>query len=218
MRKKDELAIEKIMETAKSEFLEKGFEGASMRSIAERSGYTTGMLYGRFADKSDLFREIVGKPADKLYSFYVGVQNEFAGLEPGVQYTEMHGYVDGKVDGMLDIVYGNLDEFKLIVCKSKGSEYEHFIDKLIEVETENTVRFIDELNAAGLKVNDVRADLSHMLATALFNGMFEVVAHDLTKEEARTFVKQLQYFFNAGWDKILGLPSDWKPGEPYVRK
>lgn len=50
MRKKDDLAIDKIMECAKTEFLEKGFEGASMRKVAENAGYTTGMLYGRFAE------------------------------------------------------------------------------------------------------------------------------------------------------------------------
>lgn len=37
MRKKDDLAIDKIMECAKTEFLEKGFEGASMRKVAENA-------------------------------------------------------------------------------------------------------------------------------------------------------------------------------------
>ena len=210
MRRKDERAIDRIIECAKREFLEKGFEGASMRVIAENAGYTTGMLYGRFADKGELFKEIVGNAAEGLYSYYTGVQNAFADLSPEKQYREMHEYVDGKIDGMLDIVYGNFDEFKLIVCKSKGSEYERFIDRLIEVETENTGRFISELNAAGIKIRDVRVDMAHMLATAMFNGMFEVVAHDFDKSEAREYIKELQYFFNAGWDKILGLPSDWE--------
>ena len=209
MREKDGLAIDKILDCAKKEFAEKGFEGASMRAIAENAGYTTGILYGRFSGKGDLFREIVKNAADELYAYFTGVQDDFAHLAPEKQYTEMHVYVDRKVDGMLDIVYGHLAEFKLIVCKSKGSEYERYVDRLIEVETTNTVRFIGALNAAGYKVREVRADLSHMLATALFNGMFEVVAHDLTKDEARKYIKVLQYFFNAGWDKILGLPGDW---------
>ena len=213
MRRKDEFAIDKIIECAKREFAEKGFEGASMRAIAENAGYTTGMLYARFADKGELFREIVKEPADRLYNYYTGVQNAFASLAPETQYTEMHGYVDGKIDGLLDIVYENFDEFKLIVCKSKGSEYERFIDKLIDVETENTGRFIEELNAAGIRVRDVRVDMAHMLATAMFNGMFEVVAHDFDKVEAHKYVKELQYFFNAGWDKILGLPSNWTLNE-----
>lgn len=44
-----------------------------------------------------------------------------------------------------------------------------------------------------------------MLASALFGGMFEIVAHDFPKEDAVIYVKQLQEFFNAGWDKLLGL-------------
>ena len=205
MRKKDDLAIEKIIECAKTEFLEKGFEGVSMRRVAENAGYTTGMLYGRFADKGELFKAIVKASAEKLYSYYTEVQEKFAGLSPETQYKDMHVYVDKRIDEMLDIVYGDFDGFKLIICKSKGSEYEKFVDKLIGIETENTMRFIGELSAAGIKINDVRADLSHMLATAMINGMFEVVDHDFTKDDAVKYVKDLQCFFNAGWDSLLGL-------------
>ena len=74
MKKKNELAVDRILECAKEEFMEKGFEGASMRTIAEKAGYTTGMLYGRFADKSQLFKELVGEAADKLFDYYSGIQ------------------------------------------------------------------------------------------------------------------------------------------------
>jgi len=205
MRKRDELAIDKILECAKREFLEKGFEGASMRNIAENAGYTTGMLYGRFADKGELLKVLVDEAAEKLYAYYTGVQTAFSEFSPEEQYRDMHSYVDERVKEMLDIVYDNFEEFKLIICKSKGSEYEDYVDRLIAVETENTVRFIKVLNAAGIKVKEVRADMSHMLSTAMFNGMFEVVEHDFTKEEAIQYITQLQCFFNAGWDSLLGL-------------
>ena len=32
-----------------------------------------------------------------------------------------------------------------------------------------------------------------MPVTAMLNGTFEVVAHDFSKEEARTYIKELQY-------------------------
>ncbi|MCM1514736.1 MAG: TetR/AcrR family transcriptional regulator [Anaeroplasma bactoclasticum] len=205
MRTKNELAIDKILECAKKEFLEKGFEGASMRTIAEKAGYTTGMVYGRFADKSQLFREVVGEAADKLFNYYSGIQNEFAGYSAEKQKDEMHSYVDNKIDVMIDIVYDNFDEFKLIICKSVGSGYEYYVDKMVDIETENTHRFIKQLNEAGIKTNEVRADLAHILASAMFNGIFEVVSHDLLREDARYYIKQLQDFFNAGWDKLLGF-------------
>lgn len=205
MRKKDELAIDKIAECAKREFLEKGFDGASMRDIAESAGYTTGMLYGRFVDKDELFRAIVGDVADGFLSFFVKAQSDFASLPPEDQYKNMHGYVEKKTEEMLGIVYDNFDVFKLIVCKSRGSGYEKFIDRLAETETDNTMRFIRELSVAGLKVNEVRADLTHMLATAMINGMFEVVEHDFAREDAIQYVKELQNFFDAGWDRLLGM-------------
>ncbi|MDE7078533.1 MAG: TetR/AcrR family transcriptional regulator [Clostridia bacterium] len=210
MRRKNELAVDNILECAKAEFMEKGFEGASMRTIAERAGYTTGMVYGRFADKSQLFKELVEEAADKLFVYFSTSEDDFAQLSPQRQYNEMHTYVDAKVDEMIDIIYDNFDAFKLIVCKSAGSGYEYYIDKMIDVETANTVRFIEALNNAGIKINEVRADLSHMLSSAMFNGIFEVVAHDLPREEARGYIKQVEEFFNAGWDKLLGLPSNWQ--------
>ncbi len=48
MREKDDSARGKILEAAKTEFMERGFAEASMRT-----------LYSRFADKSEIFRELV---------------------------------------------------------------------------------------------------------------------------------------------------------------
>lgn len=185
--------------------MERGFLDASMRSIAEKAGYTTGMLYARFSDKSELFHALVGRAADKLYDYFSFVEDEFADFPPERQRREMHSYVDGKVREMVDIIYDNFDAFKLIICKSAGTSYQFYVDKMIGVETENTVRFINVLRAMGVPIPEIRADLNHMLASALFNGMFEVVAHDMSKEDAITYIRQLQEFFNAGWDKLLGL-------------
>ncbi|MDE6373680.1 MAG: TetR/AcrR family transcriptional regulator, partial [Clostridia bacterium] len=204
-RRKDGLAIDKILECAKEEFMQKGFAEASMRTIAEKAGYSTGMLYARFADKSELFRELVQEGADKLFTYFSGTEEDFAMYSPERQRSEMYTYVKDKLDVMVDIIYDHFDAFKLITCKSAGSGYEYYIDKMIDVETANTVRFINALNNAGIKINEVRADLSHMLSSAMFNGVFEVIEHDLPREEARSYVKQVHDFFTAGWEKILGL-------------
>ena len=45
----------KILETAKKEFLERGFHGTSMRRIAALAGVTTGALYGYFDSKERIF-------------------------------------------------------------------------------------------------------------------------------------------------------------------
>ena len=51
---------EKILAAAKTLFTERGYEGATIRDIASAAGMSTGAVFASFADKSDLFTEIVG--------------------------------------------------------------------------------------------------------------------------------------------------------------
>lgn len=187
------------------EFMERGFAEASVRTIAGKAGFTTGMLYSRFTDKDEMFCELVREGAEELYDCFSGAQEEFAAFSPERQKTEMHTYVDAKVDRMIDIIYKHFDAFKLIICRSGGSSYEDYVENMIGIETYHTERFINVLRGLGVPVNEICADLNHMLASALFGGMFEIVAHDFPKEDAVVYVKQLQRFFNAGWDELLGL-------------
>lgn len=205
MKVKDESIIAKLLECAKAEFMEKGFADASMRTIAERAGVTTGMLYSRFADKDEMFRYIVSEGAEKLYAYFSDVQENFAAFPAEQQKGEMHSYTSGKMRVMMDIIYDYFDSFKLIVLKSAGSSYEHYIDRMIDYETESTERFMRVLRESGAPVRTVRRDINHMLASALFNGVFEVVAHDFPKEDAMEYVDAVCEFFYAGWDRLMGL-------------
>jgi AcrR family transcriptional regulator len=50
---------EKILSSAAQLFAERGYEGATIRDIAKAAGMSTGAVFASFADKSDLFGEIV---------------------------------------------------------------------------------------------------------------------------------------------------------------
>ena len=201
----DDEVKSKILEVAKEEFLNKGYLDASMRNIALKANLTTGSLYNRFADKNEIFNALVKNAGDKLLSYFKHAQQEFATFTPQNQLNELHSYVDFKVKNIVDIIYSDFDAFKLIVCSGYGSSYEYFIDEMIDIETENTFRFIDDLKSAGIKINNVRHDFAHIIASSLFNGMFEVVRHDLSKEDALIYIRDLENFFKAGWDIILGI-------------
>lgn len=205
MKFKDEEAVGQILECAKEEFMQKGFADASMRTIAEKAGFTTGMLYSRFADKNELFSALVKEGAGKLYSYFSDVQEEFAEFPATQQVAEMQTYTSSKMRTVIDIIYEYFDTFKLIVCHSAGSSYDRYIDRMIEYETDSTERFMRVLQENGTSVKTVRRDINHMLASALFNGIFEVVAHDFPKEDALEYVNAVCDFFFAGWQRLLGI-------------
>jgi AcrR family transcriptional regulator len=49
----------KVLAAARRLFSEAGYEGATIRDIASAAGMSTGAVFANFADKSDLFREIM---------------------------------------------------------------------------------------------------------------------------------------------------------------
>ena len=63
MRPINEKLAADLLQAGKQEFLEKGFQGASMRGIAARMGVTTGALYRYYTDKESLFDALVEEPA-----------------------------------------------------------------------------------------------------------------------------------------------------------
>jgi AcrR family transcriptional regulator len=50
---------QRLLESAARAFADKGFGGASLEEIAESAGYSTGALYANFANKDQLFMEVV---------------------------------------------------------------------------------------------------------------------------------------------------------------
>ena len=200
----------KILEVAKQEFMEKGYINASMRSIAEKSGCTTGMLYSRFADKNKIFTSLVKEGADKLLYYFNYYHDGFSNATPKEQIESLHNYSEQGMEKVIDIIYDYFDSFKLIICCGFGSSYENFVDILVDMEVESTVKFVEVLKKQGHDLPHIRVDLCHILANSLFNGIFEIVAHDFDKESAKEYVNSLQDFFAAGWDRLLGLKYEEK--------
>ena len=200
----------KILEIAKKEFMEQGYMNASMRVIAEKSGCTTGMLYSRFVDKNKIFSILVKEGADKLLYGFKNKLDMFGKSSPKEQISSMHSFSEQGMEEIMDIIYEYFDSFKLIVCYGFGSSYEHYVDNLVDMEVESTVKFVEVLKKQGHDLPHIRVDLCHILANSLFNGIFEIVAHDFDKESAKEYVNSLQDFFAAGWDRLLGLKYEEK--------
>lgn len=72
---------EKILDAARELFLTEGYDGVSMRQVAERIDYSPTAIYVHFADKDELFRELVHADFAKL----AGAFQEAANLSDPVE-------------------------------------------------------------------------------------------------------------------------------------
>lgn len=201
----NEEVMEEILKAAKEEFLTLGYTEASMRNIAKKANLTTGSLYYRFLDKAEMLDAVVGNEAEELLTMFKRIQNDFAKKGIENQVSEMGSYTENGLHVMIDYIYDHYDVFKIIICKSKGSKYEFYIDSLVDIEVENTYRFINELKDKKLKVREPSEDLIHILCTSFFASIFEVVQHDMKREEALKYADEIYAFNEAGWSVLLGL-------------
>lgn len=204
MEERSTATLEKIQQAALAEFLDKGFLGASLRQIVKNAGVTTGAFYGYFSSKEALFNAIVEPHAAALMGRFMEAQTTFAEL-PEKEQPEHMGLESGRcVDWMVDYICAHREPVKLLLCCAEGTSYEHFVHNMVEVEVEYTQRYMEVLRRLGRDIPVLDKSLCHIIASGMFNGISEIVVHDMPRDQAMRDVDQLRAFYTAGWSKLMG--------------
>ena len=204
MEEKSPDTLARIQQAALEEFSEKGFLGASLRQIVKNAGVTTGAFYGYFSCKEALFASIVEPHAAALMGRFMEAQTSFAGRPEAEQPEHMGEDSESCLDWMVDYICQNREPVKLLLCRAEGTGYESFVHNMVEVEVEYTLRYMEVLRRLGRRVPTLSRSLCHIIASGMFNGLFEVVIHDMPYEQALRDVKQLRAFYTAGWLELVG--------------
>ena len=204
MEERTTATLEKIQEAALAEFLDKGFQGASLRQIVKNAGVTTGAFYGYYSSKEALFNALVEPHAAALMRRFMEAQITFAEL-PEDEQPENMGRESGEcVHWIVEYICRHREPVKLLLCKAEGTSYEHFVHNMVEVEVEYTLRYMEVLRRLGREIPELSQSLCHIIASGMFNGIFEVAIHDMPYEQAVRDVDQLREFYTAGWLKLMG--------------
>ena len=201
MEEKSPDTLEKIKQAAMEEFSDKGFLGASLRQIVKKAGVTTGAFYGYFSSKEALFASIVEPHAAALMGKFMEAQTSFAELPEEQQPDHMGVESSDCVHWMVDYICRHREPVKLLLTRSEGTSYEHFVHNMVEIEVEYTMKYMDVLRRL---IPELDAQMCHIIASGMFNGIFEIVVHDMPEDRALRYVDQLRDFYTAGWMKIMG--------------
>ena len=204
MEEKMSATLESIQRAAMQEFLDKGFQGASLRQIVKNAGVTTGAFYGYFSSKEALFNALVEPHAAALMGKFMEAQITFSEL-PEEQQPEHMGVESGTyLDWMVDYICQHREPVKLLLTRSEGTSYEHFVHNMVEVEVEYTLQYMEVLRRLGKDIPVLDKSLCHIIASGMMGGIFEIVVHDMPREQALRDAAQLRDFYTAGWLKLMG--------------
>ena len=105
---------------------------------------------------------------------------------------------------LLDYIFEHLTAFRLLLCCAEGTRFFGMIDRMVELELAGTQRYQQVMRDLGLSEASIDPRLEHILVTGMVNAFFELVIHEMTYEQAQTYLSQMQAFYYAGWKTIMG--------------
>jgi len=195
---------EKIVAAALREFLDYGFQEASMRRIASACGMSASGLYKHFPSKEAMFAALVDPAIDGLMALFREIERDYLDdlgfKEPGSLWVDQ-----GETIRTMAYIYDHFDAFKLIICKSQGTKYESFTHDLAELEEDATFQYMKALKKSGVPSNKVDRKEFHLLVTAKIEAMFQAVVHNFSKKEAMHYAQTLETFYLPAWKALFGL-------------
>jgi AcrR family transcriptional regulator len=203
MAKRVEGRSDKLLECAKAEFLEMGFQEASLRVIAAKADTSTGAIYTRFQDKEGLFHALVDDTVSRLLDWFEKGQQAFADQPSETQKKDVFTYKPDLWEELVNYIYDHWDVFRLLVRCADNSCYDDMLNRMIDIEVNYTYRFLESTGNKALANGALTPMLVHMLSNAFYSGLFETVRHQMSKEDALTYVRQLRRFFVCGWADLL---------------
>ena len=188
--KDDRETKEKLLASAEHEFMEKGYQGASLRNICKNAGVTTGALYFFFKDKDDIFASLVAPVLGSIRTM-----------------MEAHMQQEGKDDFSDDIyasrriiheLYQNYDRVQLLLTKNQGSSLAGCIDEFVAF-TEKNYRMLADAQAKVCGVTAPDDYTIHWMAHMQIDAFVHLLTHEPDEEKAVAHLGDILKYLLAGW-------------------
>ena len=199
----DKETRQKLLESAKTEFIAKGYMQASLRTICKNAGVTTGALYFFFNGKEDLFDEIVKVPVEKIMEVAKNHYQVELGIESirRVQHDDYSDDMDSAA-AVIHCMYQYYDEVLLVLTKAQGSKYENIVDTFVDVTQSHYRVLMDkmcEMNGSK-SIDDY---IIHWLSHMQIDVFVHLITHETDEKKAMKYMQEIFKYLLAGWNGMF---------------
>ena len=179
----------RLIETAKKEFLDKGYEKASLRKICADADVTTGAMYFFFKNKQDLFTSVVAEKAEHLLKLVKRqTDSEVNGVGNSEEYQrEMNEYL-----------CSNKDEVRILLDKSAGTKYENFREEYGFAVAQGFFAFYDKFGGTA----EYR-DIMKLIVRMRVQGYIEMLKGDYDMDKMMKFSALMEAYGDSGFQGMM---------------
>lgn len=199
--KNDRETREKLLSCAKKEFMEKGFQNASLRQICSQAGVTTGAVYFFFKDKEGLFAALVDDVYQNVMqtlAHHLAEDSE----EDLATYVHKPGDHDPFVEELIHALYQNHDAVVLLISKSTGSKYEHAVEDIISM-IESQFGAVAEEYGKSVPGKQTNRAMVHWLSHLSVMTFVHLLTHVKDEKKALRFMKPAMEHLIIGWTNFI---------------
>ncbi|TAJ09291.1 TetR/AcrR family transcriptional regulator [Marinilabiliaceae bacterium JC017] len=192
----------RILAHSKREFLANGFEGTSMRTIAEKSQVRVSNIYNYFKSKDDLLKQVLA-PLLKVFNEILEEHNSPENITLNVFVSE--AYQRKNISMFVKLVEQYRAELKLLLFHAHGSSFENFREEFTNRNTTTGIEYMEKMQGRYPQLNtNVSYFFMHTVSSWWLSIIGEVVSHDdLSHEEIEKFISEFIAFGTAGWERLM---------------
>ncbi|MCH1983133.1 TetR/AcrR family transcriptional regulator [Ruminococcus sp. OA3] len=193
----------RILKSAKKEFLNNGFEKASLKAICDGADITTGALYNRYKGKEDLFSALVEETVHDLYAVLAQKNSIDAASLSDEQLIKAWDMDEDYMLWWFEFLEQHHDGFALLLKCTEGTAYSNFQHDWVEQMTHATGKYLEEAQRRGLADQSIDPAELHILLTAFWTTIYEPFIHGFSWNQIKKHCRLVCRLFD--WKNTLKL-------------
>lgn len=180
---------QKILDSARRRFLEKGFKSAPLRAIVSDAGFTLGAFYGYYKNKEELFYALTDETAEGVASIVGSIGEDMQKLpQKQMLYSMLDCYLR-RLPELADYICAHREEMTLLLRCSEGTKYENFFDSFRITNMERTSQGVEAAGQAGQALRRIDPGSLDLMMRGYFDMLARII---LETEEQETIVQRMR--------------------------
>lgn len=191
----------KLLEAAELEFVQQGYQKASLRSICKRADVTTGALYFFFDDKDDLFKHVVSPITDTILTImkqHHEIERDF--IYQGLLEDEDENY--RVAEQIINLYYAHETTWQIVLTNREHPFICAFFDSLTEMLDNQTKYLLESLHIAHDDPLFNECTI-HWFSHLQLDSILLILSHRMSIEEAKYQLKIMVNFLRGGFFYML---------------
>ena len=198
MAKKNHELDDKIIQSAKTEFLKHGFDKASLHEIARNAHTTTGAIYTRYKGKDDLFASLVQEVLDAYKEMAPIMHQKYMEVQKSHNVESLMQIIHEEFHMYQRLLSEHYEACLLFYCRNQSSQMEKLVKDMMDQKIESTVAFFKSMSDTELDLDGIG-----ILLLEQFHFFKEVLERGYDANKTIRCMEIVEMYQEAGWKKIF---------------